>query len=50
MVNGSGELLGNLYTRGMAWSAMPFKGRIFFSDTNSGLWSARLVPRTRRIS
>ena len=34
----------------MAWSAMPFKGRIFFSDTNSGLWSARLVPRSRPIS
>ena len=34
----------------MAWSVMPFKGRIFFSDTNSGLWSARLVPRTRPIS
>ena len=34
----------------MTWSAMPFKGRIFFSDTNSGLWSARLVPRSRPIS
>ncbi|MDE2652714.1 MAG: Ig-like domain-containing protein [Gemmatimonadota bacterium] len=34
----------------MAWSVMPFKGRIFFSDTNSGLWSARLVPRSRPIS
>ena len=34
----------------MAWSAMPFKGRIFFSDTNSGLWSARLVPRSRPVS
>ncbi len=34
----------------MAWSAMPFKGRIFFSDTNSGLWSAKLVPRSRPVS
>ena len=34
----------------MAWSAMPFKGRIFLSDTNSRLWSARLVPRSRPIS
>ena len=34
----------------MAWSVMPFKGRIFFSDTNSGLWSAKLVPRSRPIS
>ncbi|MDH3223621.1 MAG: Ig-like domain-containing protein [Gemmatimonadota bacterium] len=34
----------------MTWSAMPFKGRVFFSDTNSGLWSARLVPRNRPVS
>ena len=34
----------------MAWSVMPFKGLIYFSDTNSGLWSARLVPRSRPIS
>ena len=34
----------------MAWSVMPFKGWIFFSDTNSGLWSARLVPRSRPVS
>ena len=34
----------------MAWSVMPFKGRIYFSDTNSGLWSARLVPRSRPVS
>ncbi|MBT8336482.1 MAG: Ig-like domain-containing protein [Gemmatimonadetes bacterium] len=34
----------------MVWGAQPFKGHIFFSDTNSGLWSARLVPRTRPIS
>ncbi len=34
----------------MTWSAMPFKGRVFFSDTNSGLWSARLVPRSRPVS
>ncbi|MGI9628288.1 MAG: LVIVD repeat-containing protein [Longimicrobiales bacterium] len=34
----------------MTWSAMPFKGQIFFSDTNSGLWSARLVPKTVPVS
>ena len=34
----------------MTWSAMPFKGRVFFSDTNSGLWSARLVPKSRPVS
>lgn len=34
----------------MVWGAMPHKGRIFFSDTNSGLWSVRLLPGTRPIS
>lgn len=34
----------------MTWSAMPFKGRVFFSDTNSGLWSARLMPKNRPVS
>jgi hypothetical protein len=27
-------------------NAMPWKGRILFTDFNSGLWSARLEPRT----
>ena len=34
----------------MTWSAMPFKGRVFFSDTNSGLWSARLAPKNKPVS
>ena len=29
----------------MVWSAMPHKGMIFFSDTNSGIWAVRLEPR-----
>jgi hypothetical protein len=29
----------------MVWSAMPFKGNVFLSDTNSGLWSVQLQPR-----
>jgi hypothetical protein len=29
----------------MVWSAMPFKGHIFLSDTNSGLWATKLDPR-----
>ena len=29
----------------MVWSAMPFKGNIFLTDTNSGLWSVQLQPR-----
>ncbi len=34
----------------MVWGAQPFKGHIFFSDTNSGLWSVRLLPKRRPIS
>ncbi|MEX2472025.1 MAG: Ig-like domain-containing protein [Gemmatimonadota bacterium] len=34
----------------MVWGTMPHKGHVFFSDTNSGIWSVRLVPRTRPIS
>jgi hypothetical protein len=28
-----------------AWSVMPFKGNIFFSDNTSGLWSIKLQPK-----
>ncbi|NNK64961.1 MAG: hypothetical protein HKO98_17295 [Gemmatimonadetes bacterium] len=31
----------------MAWGPQPFKGHLFFSDFNSGLWSIRITPRTR---
>lgn len=34
----------------MVWGAQPFKGHVFFSDTNSGLWSVKLTPRGRPIS
>jgi hypothetical protein len=34
----------------MVWGTMPHKGHVFFSDTNSGVWSVRLVPGTRPIS
>ena len=27
------------------WGPQPFKGNIFFSDYNSGLWAVRLKPR-----
>ena len=27
------------------WGAQPFKGHIFFTDWNSGLWAVRLAPR-----
>ena len=28
----------------MVWGAQPYKGHIFFSDFNSGLWSAQITP------
>lgn len=31
----------------MAWGPQPFKGHLFFSDFNSGLWSIRITPRNR---
>jgi hypothetical protein len=33
----------------MVWSAIPFKDHVFFSDTNSGLWSVKIEPRTRAV-
>jgi hypothetical protein len=30
-----------------AWSVMPFKGNILFSDVSSGLWAVRLLPKAR---
>ena len=32
----------------MVWGPQPYKGHIFFSDWNSGLWSVKLVPDNRR--
>ena len=29
------------------WGPQPFKGHVFFSDWNTGLWALRLRPRTR---
>jgi hypothetical protein len=34
----------------MVWSAMPHKGWVFFSDTNSGLWAVRIRALGRPIS
>ena len=33
----------------MVWSAMPHKGHVFFSDTNSGLWAVKLQPKDRPV-
>jgi hypothetical protein len=32
------------------WGAQPYKGFVFFSDYNSGLWAVKLVPPTRPVS
>jgi hypothetical protein len=29
----------------MTWGAQPYKGHVFFSDLNSGLWSVKVAPR-----
>ena len=34
----------------MVWGAQPHKGHVFFSDTNSGLWAVKLLPKGRPIS
>ncbi len=31
------------------WSTMPFKGNVFLSDANSGLWSVKLLPRDEMV-
>jgi len=33
-----------------AWSVMPWKGNVFFSDINSGMWAVRMVPTDRPVS
>jgi hypothetical protein len=33
----------------MVWSAIPYKGNIFFADTNSGLWAVKLDPPARPV-
>jgi hypothetical protein len=33
----------------MAWGAQIFKGRIYSSDLNSGLWITELVERPRVV-
>jgi hypothetical protein len=32
------------------WGPQPYKGNIFFSDMNSGLWAAKVLPKGRPIS
>ena len=37
--------LGYIPNSPMTWSAQPYKGHIFFSDLNSGLWAVKMAPR-----
>jgi hypothetical protein len=37
--------IGYVHNAPTTWSAMPFKGNIFLSDANSGLWAMKLEPR-----
>lgn len=32
------------------WGGQPYKGHVFFSDMNSGLWAAKVLPKGRPIS
>ncbi len=32
------------------WGGQPFKGHVFFSDMNSGLWAAKVMPKGRPVS
>jgi hypothetical protein len=34
----------------MVWGGQPYKGHVFFSDFNSGLWSVKITPKTRPVS
>jgi hypothetical protein len=34
----------------MAWGPQPYKGNLFFSDFNSGLWSVKVMPTRRPVS
>ena len=35
---------GHIRNAAQVWSAMPFKGRVFLSDHNSGLWAVEIEP------
>ena len=38
---------GNVVNSPMAWGPQPFKGHVFVSDLNSGLWVLRLEPKKK---
>ena len=39
---------GYIANASMVWGPQPYKGNIFFSDWNTGLWCVKLVPGRRR--
>ncbi len=41
----SNDPVGYIANAPMVWGGMPFKGEIFFSDWNSGMWTIQLEPR-----
>jgi len=45
----SADPIGYVPNSPMVWSAMPYKGYIFFTDTNSGIWAVRLQPPTEPV-
>ena len=38
---------GNVVNSPMAWGPQPFKGHVYVSDLNSGLWVVRLEPKNK---
>ena len=38
---------GNVANSPMAWGPQPFKGHVFVSDLNSGLWVVRIEPKNK---
>ncbi|MCH7490565.1 MAG: Ig-like domain-containing protein [Gemmatimonadetes bacterium] len=41
--------VGWIHNAPAAWSVMPYKGHVFFSDISSGLWSVKLEPKDRPV-
>ncbi len=42
--------VGFLRNQVSVWGGQPHKGHVFFSDMNSGLWAAKVLPKGRPIS
>lgn len=42
--------LGYMANQPNVWGPQPYKGHVFFSDFNSGLWAAKLQPKGRPVS